>query len=119
MSFISQDTIKNMRRRRAKELDLEPYVGEPKKLLVRPIPFFDAIALHGSAELPLKERMDKVVKALATSALNPDTLEPIAEEDLRALVAELDQDEAQSLISKLQDLAAKSKKKEEDAPAGN
>lgn len=117
MAFISSDTIKNMRRRRAKELDLEPYVGEPKKLLVRPIPFFDALALHGSADLPPKERMERVVKALASSALNPETLEPITEEELRSLVAELDQGEAQSLITQLQNLSAK-KSKEEEAAAG-
>jgi hypothetical protein len=108
MSFISQETLKNMRKKRAVELDLSQYVGEPKKLLVRPIPFFDAVALHDLNELAPGARVPKLVKALASASLDPSTLEPISEAELSALFSELDQGEAQQLLGELQKLAVRS-----------
>lgn len=112
MSFISQETLKNMRRKRAVELDLTPYVGEEKKVLVRPIPFFDAIELHDLNEQAPTARVPKLVRALASAALDPATLEPISEDELKALFAELDQHEAQKLLNELQKLAVRQ-------PSGN
>lgn len=112
MSFISQETLKSMRKRRAVELDLSPYVGEDKKVLVRPIPFFDALELHDLNEQPPPARVPKLVRALASAALDPVTLEPIPEEELKALFAELDQHEAQKLLGELQKLAVRQ-------PSGN
>lgn len=112
MSFISPETLKNMRRKRAVELDLTPYVGEAKKLLVRPIPFFEAVELHDLNELAPGARIQKLVCALASSALDPETLEPISEAELKGLFFELDQHEAQKLLNELQKLAVRQ-------PSGN
>lgn len=113
MAFISPETLKNMRRRKAVELDLTKYVGEEKKLLVRPIPFTDAVLLESAKSLPSGDQVAAVIKALASASLDPETLEPIGEADLKALFSELSADEGSELLASLQALGAKAK------PAGN
>lgn len=109
MSFISQETLKKMRQKRGIELDLAPYVGAPLKVLVRPIPFSEATPLAGINDTPTGEQVQVLIRSLGAAVLDPATMEPIGEQELRALFDELGVEEGTKLLGELQDLAFKSR----------
>lgn len=105
MSFISKETLLNMRKKRGVEFDLSPYVGIEQKVLVRPIPFADSVPLTGLGTAMTADRTTVIIKALGAAVLDPSTMEPIGEESLRQLFNELGLEEGMDLLSKLQERA--------------
>lgn len=110
--FITKEEATKRRTENAQKLDLMPFIGLSKAVLVREVPFNAAVRMRADTG----PRDPAIMKALAEAVLDPATGEPLSAEDLNLVFELAPLSKGAELLTKLSELAFP--KKTEDDAAG-